>query len=533
MTRDDPRGRRDPVMGDLLRETVPVPQLSDNFGERLQAHLAEIDAEARIIGVGQVSRRHPRRWVLLAAAALAALAVAFVVAGRHTAREYVQPEPASAAEVVARVRNSLVEFRTISATVSTYSADAEGPPLATYGTDWTTSAEYFAKAHVKGRPKLESLPSHVIATNQGQMRLTSPLPEHMAEPDPQGKLTLERDVPAERVETNDDPTGTSSLYVPAYSFTSPSYSYAGQGEIAVEYVDTPLGPPDAQQDASAWATMMDRANALSLLEHGTVKETTYDGRPALVVAADVTPGPVVVRKKRDGYSVTRDYDRFEMTVDKATWFPVRYTTSLHGKVNHDARLTNIQLGVPVDSAQFEPAFPQGVVVAPLDEGFRRVGLDEAAHTFGYRPLAPTSLPNRFTFSLSAVAPRAVFELWVGYSPLLSNRRRIVTHDVTALRYRAGFLSFTVTTRLEKGMHDPLLADPFERWPAIGLAAGEAKTVTLHDGALAGERAKVSMPVSGVPHLWAFHDGLMVTIGGDLTAQQLLAVAESLQPLGQQ
>jgi hypothetical protein len=83
------------------------------------------------------------------------------------------------------------------------------------------------------------------------------------------------------------------------------------------------------------------------------------------------------------------------------------------------------------------------------------------------------------------------------------------------------------------MHDPLLADPFERWPAIGLAAGEAKTVTLHDGALAGERAKVSMPVSGVPHLWVFHDGLMVTIGGDLTEGQLLAVAESLAPLGQQ
>ena len=109
----------------------------------------------------------------------------------------------------------------------------------------------------------------------------------------------------------------------------------------------------------------------------------------------------------------------------------------------------------------------------------------------------------------------------------------MTHDVTAFEYRAGFLSFTVTTRREKGTHDPLLADPFEPGRDPALESGGMRTVTLHHGALAGVRAKLAMPVSGVPHLWAFHDGLMVTIGGDLTAQQLVAVAESLEPLGRQ
>jgi outer membrane lipoprotein-sorting protein len=525
-------------MGDLLRRTVSVPPLPDDFGERLRAHLPEIDAEARIIGIGQVSRHHSRRWTLLAAAALVALAVAFAVAGRHTAREYVQPEPASAAQVVARVQDRLATFKTISATVSTYSANVEGPSLKTYGTLWKTSAEYFARARVEGRAKPESLPGHVIATSDGRLRLTSPLPEHMSEPDPEGKLTLVREVPAERVQTADDPAGTKSLYVPAYSFTSPSYSYSGQGEIAVEYVHTPLGPPDGPQNASAWDTTVDRANALSLLAHGTVTETTYDGRPALVVAADVTPGPVVVRKKRDGYSVTRDYDRFEMTVDKATWFPVRYTTSLHGQVNHDTRLTDVQLDVPIDSAQFEPGFPTDVIVTPIDKGFHRVELDEAAHAFRYRPLAPASLPDHFRYSLAAVAPKAVFELYVGDTPTRANYRRVPTWDVTALEYRAGFLSFTVTTRLEKGTHHPLLADPFEpvtygsisAGRAPGPKSGDVRTVTLRQGALAGETAKLAVPVSGTPHLWAFHDGLMVTIGGDLTERQLLAVAESLEPL---
>ena len=530
MKREDPRGRRDPKMGDLLRETVSVPPLPGNFGGRLQAHLAEIDAEARIIGVAHVSRRHPRRWALLAAAALAALAVTFVIAGRHAAHEFVQPEPASAADVVARVQNSLATFTTLSATVSTSSADVEGPSLDTYGTGWTTSAEYYAKAYVRGHAKLESQPSHVIVTNRGELRLTSPLPEHVGKPDPQGKLTLKRDVPAERVYTNDDLSGTRSLYVPAYSFTSPSFSYAGQGEFAFEYVNTPLGPPDAQQYASAWATMMDRANALALLAHGTVKETTYGGRPALVVAADVTPGPVIVHKKRGGYSTGREYDHFAMTVDKATWFPVRYTTSLHGKVDHDTRLTDIQLNVPVQNVQFAPAFPKGADVGTIDQGFHRVSLDEAEHAFSYRPLAPAELPGRFSFSLAAVNPKAVFELFVGDAPLMANHRLVPTYDVTALEYRAGFLSFTVTTRRKKGTHDPLLADPFELGMARSLTPGTVTTVTLHDGALAGEKAQLSIPVSGVPHLWAFHDGLMVTIGGDLTERQLLAVAESLEPL---
>ncbi|MGD0997428.1 MAG: hypothetical protein ABR941_03775, partial [Thermoleophilia bacterium] len=214
MKREDRRGKRDPILGDLLREVVHVPALPADFGEQLHAHLGEIDAQARSARVTRAPSRHRRRWALLAIAAVAALAVALVVAGRHSVREYAQPQPASAAEVVARVRDCLARFTTISATVSVYSADTEGPSLETYGTGWSTSAEYFAKARVEGRPTLESPPSHIIATSEGEARLTSPVPEDM--PRAAGKLTLEPDWPAERVETKDDPSGTSSLYVPAY-----------------------------------------------------------------------------------------------------------------------------------------------------------------------------------------------------------------------------------------------------------------------------------------------------------------------------
>ena len=55
-------------------------------------------------------------------------------------------------------------------------------------------------------------------------------------------------------------------------------------------------------------------------------------------------------------------------------------------------------------------------------------------------------------------------------------------------------------------------------------------MVIHGGALDGVTAKLAIPPAGVPHLWAFHDGLMITVAGDLTRQQLLEVAGSLRPM---
>jgi hypothetical protein len=36
---------------------------------------------------------------------------------------------------------------------------------------------------------------------------------------------------------------------------------------------------------------------------------------------------------------------------------------------------------------------------------------------------------------------------------------------------------------------------------------------------------------GIPHVWALADGLVVTVGGDLTRAELTRVAESLRRAG--
>jgi hypothetical protein len=65
-----------------------------------------------------------------------------------------------------------------------------------------------------------------------------------------------------------------------------------------------------------------------------------------------------------------------------------------------------------------------------------------------------------------------------------------------------------------------------------LASGEGfvdtpETVMLTSGAFAGSTAEVLIDPRAVPHLWAMNDALVMTVSGDLTRSELLAVAESL------
>ena len=298
MKRDDPRGRRDPVRAIFCATTSPLfRRCPVDFSDRLQAHLLGIDA-GRVTGRASVASDRLRpAGLLLAAAALVALAVALVVVGRHTAGEYLQPEPASAAQVVARAWASLSGFRTISATVSIYWRTQRGPLWLPMGSKWTTSAQYFALARVKGPLKARRTPQSPPRHRPGASRDSRrPCRKHLSKPDPQGKLRRSRRDRAAG-EGRDEAMpgrGRGASTCPPTQYTSPGYSYAGQGEIAIKRTCTPLSVCLTPRSyTSTWATMRP-FYAPALLANGTVSKTTYDGRPALVVSAAVTPGPRVV-----------------------------------------------------------------------------------------------------------------------------------------------------------------------------------------------------------------------------------------------
>jgi hypothetical protein len=89
--------------------------------------------------------------------------------------------------------------------------------------------------------------------------------------------------------------------------------------------------------------------------------------------------------------------------------------------------------------------------------------------------------------------------------------------VVSLSYRRGIDQFLVTTRLRGtgAWHDPLASpqgfvDHPERVSAGGL------------------QASLVLSPHTTPHLWALTSALVVTVGGDLSRDELLAVARSLR-----
>ncbi len=60
---------------------------------------------------------------------------------------------------------------------------------------------------------------------------------------------------------------------------------------------------------------------------------------------------------------------------------------------------------------------------------------------------------------------------------------------------------------------------------------EPEPIELRSGALAGAQAQLQIDPRTVPHVWILGEELVVTISGDLSRDELRAVAESLAPRG--
>jgi hypothetical protein len=530
--------RKPPDVENLLREHGDAPRHEPGFEARLWE---AVDAEDRRVDDAAtdtlVARQRRRlRWpAWVAAAASAALIAAAVLGGTRAVHQLRQPPTASAAEVVARMRASLQKFTTVRATVVTADAPVEGPT--SFEPGWT-SADWFARADVSGPAAPASDPVHIVATADGRLRTMTPVngAEYSVTYGPDGKAHVERTLPDRinylpdvaplLIDTVDDARGVGSTYSPAYRTTS-----MGVSEQAYLTTGMPLGPPDTGTATvpSAWFALKSAPlSVLSVLANGSVAPARYDGRPALVLSADVVPGPVVPVGDEE-LMFYGQFDRIEVTVDEATWFPVRFTELLHGRVVSDTRLTDLHLDVPVAAKQFTPRFPAGAKIEVDPQGFARTSLARAARRFPYSPFAAGRLPRGFRFFRAAVAPTARFFVQTGPGDV-AHEFWIKSHAVTEVQYRSGFLALTITTRSQRGMHHPLLPDPFATDPTQGAAPGAPDTVTINGGALDGATARVAMPPLGVPHLWAFHEGLLVTVAGDLTRAELLDVASALRRL---
>ena len=230
--------------------------------------------------------------------------------------------------------------------------------------------------------------------------------------------------------------------------------------------------------------------------------------------------------------------RVDAPVPEDTFTP-SFPTAAYVRSGDDGRLhlwvdlgtTATVVPLPFDS---ETVSPEDVRVsipdAPgirEDHGFRRTPIDQVEAAIRRPALVPTWLPDGFQLGCAAVNQRR------GPEPSSdAPARALAGTGIVMLRYEAGFQAITVSTRQldprftseESSISlDPFIGHKWPGWPDSRTA------VKVTDGAFAGARGNVVIAPLTIPHLWAVKDGMLLTVAGDATAEELLAVADSMEP----
>jgi hypothetical protein len=388
--------------------------------------------------------------IVAVAALVAAAVVAIGIPKTEHSPSIGGPEPATAAAIKARVRAALIEMRSLGGDLV-----FDGPK--------------------KGDEK------------RWRFTLTA-----------KGDFDLVGPTPRERI-TYDASTGVARSAQRSESLGGGPVFYAERRGVAPGLPDPP--PPTWLVPTELQAYVQ----ALLAADDPSVRETTYDGRPAWILAVQTVPNAIVPEFSGD---------RLDVTVDQASGMPVRVVETKKGSFLRELRIEGLEVNADVPPGTFDLAFPPGAEVSRVDEGFRRVRLGEARAIVGYAPLVPRWLPTGYELAEVAVATEGQPTGTEGGNP--------VSRNVVSLSYRRGFDQVLVTTRSAQGgpWNDPL---------ATGEGFVDAPDrLVLGRGALAGGRAEVLLAPRGIPHLWAQTDDLIVTVSGALSRSDLIRVAESLE-----
>jgi len=147
-----------------------------------------------------------------------------------------------------------------------------------------------------------------------------------------------------------------------------------------------------------------------------------------------------------------------------------------------------------------------------DYGFRRTAPAHASGPLSYTPLLPSRLPPGYRLAVSGWAPRSSR---TGPEGSIPPRRQLF-----AAVYRRGLERIDVSQRLSGGRDWP--ADPF---------GAECRFQFSERARVGGRPAFYGAGPETTPHLYWRAGSLLHTVSGPYPKATLVAIAESLRPLG--
>ncbi len=280
----------------------------------------------------------------------------------------------------------------------------------------------------------------------------------------------------------------------------------------IERAGYALGPPDRWADPIVLADFSATARALDASGATRVRTAVFEGRPAWIITCSLVSIPSQPR-------ISPEWPIYEITIDQATALPVCFREIRDGQMLAEVRYGSLRADAPLPDDAFGLKAPGGASATRIRGDFRLASVAAIAKLPGYTALVPAtaSVPRGFSLAQAAVAKDGV-----------TANRLHEGRNIVAIKYGRGFDTLTVTTRRVADAYFAAFFDPFEldqQW-----AREVARTVTIRGGAFAGITARVvAAPGTTVPHLWAVRDGVLLTVAGSATTDELLAIAASLEP----
>ena len=274
---------------------------------------------------------------------------------------------------------------------------------------------------------------------------------------------------------------------------------------------TPLTPGDA-------ATRADPAgSARSVLawEDVAVSRSLVGGRAAWIVQRS-SPG--------------EDSDFQAITIDEQSGLALRVQALNGGQPKYDMRVENL-----VTNVEGEPSFvvPPGATTRSHDQGFTRMTLQQARRSAPYVPLLPAWLPAGFTQAeVAYFSPPSGATGRIGPGPAF----RPDAPRVVSVAFRRGLELFVVSTSLRGWFSERPTGSTFPPGETPGGEEGPRSLpsfgkVPLSQGPFVGRQAERWLETFGSARalLSATNDQLDVHIAGDVTLEEIVRIAESLQP----